>query len=228
MAKKIFIDAGHGGKDSGAVGNGLKEKDLTLRLALKTRDYLKQYSGADVRLSRETDVYLSLDQRTDAANSWGADLLVSIHINAATPSAEGFESFVYTKVDDATKAFQNVLHKAVLKASGLDDRGQRNKDLHMCRESKMPAVLTENGFISNAGDALKMKIESWLNKIAEAHATGIAEFAGLKKITAPPTAPTKKGKIYRVQVGAFEDKENAEALVADLTKQGYRPFVFEE
>lgn len=228
MAKKIVIDAGHGGKDSGAVGNGLLEKNLTLQLALKTRDYLKEYAGADVRLTREKDVYLTLDARTDLANDWGADLLVSIHINAATPTAEGFESFVYTKVDAATKAFQNVLHNKVLKATGMDDRGQRSKDLHMCRESNMPAVLTENGFISNAGDSLKMKITSWLDKVAAAHAAGIAEFLGLKKITAPPAAPTQKKKLYRVQVGAFEDRKGADALAADLIKEGYRPFVIED
>src|SRR3954465_10561151 len=110
MVKKIFLDAGHGGKDNGASGNGLKEKDLTLAITLLTRDYLQKYEGVDIKLSRSADTYPTLKQRTDAANAWGADLLVSIHINSAPTVADGFETFTYTKTDAATKAFQNALH----------------------------------------------------------------------------------------------------------------------
>src|SRR5690625_7648935 len=77
---KIYIDAGHGGNDPGASGNGLKEKDLTLTIAKKVQAILKDY--ATVRMSRTTDKTLSLTQRTNDANSWGADYFLSIHINA--------------------------------------------------------------------------------------------------------------------------------------------------
>lgn len=228
--KKVKIDAGHGGKDPGAVGNGLYEKNLTLDLAKRTRDILtKEYNEVEVSLTRETDVYLTLDQRTTAANKWGADLLLSIHINAASSAADGFESFVYTDVSTKTKAFQNVLHRAIMKRINMDDRGQKSKNLHMVRQSKMPAVLTECGFISSQSDAAKMKTEAWKAATARGHAEGIAEFLGLKKktVAAAPTAKPAEttGKIYRVQVGAFEDLDNAEKLAADLRKQGYRPFI---
>lgn len=230
--KKVKIDAGHGGKDPGAIGNGIYEKNVVLDLAKRTRDILvKEYAEVEVSLTRETDIYLTLDQRTTAANKWGADVLVSIHTNAATGAADGFESFVYTDVSTKTKAFQNVLHRAIMKRINMDDRGQKAKNLHMVRQSKMPAVLTECGFISNASDAAKMKTDSWKAAVARGHAEGIAEFLGLKKKAAPaatttPVAkPATTGKLYRVQVGAFEDLDNAEKLAADLRKQGYRPFI---
>lgn len=227
--KKVYIDLGHGGKDPGAVGIGLYEKNVVLNLGKRARDILeKEYEGAEVKLSRETDIFLTLSERTAAANKWGADVLVSIHTNSATSAADGFESYVYKNVSTKTKAFQNVLHRAVLKRINMDDRGQKTGNLHMVRESHMPAVLTECGFISNKSDLAKMKSNSWLDDTARGHAEGIAEFLGLKrKFTQPTIAAKTTGKIYRVQVGAFEDKENADKLADDLRKQGYRPFIAE-
>src|SRR5690606_13418747 len=81
--KKVFIDPGHGGSDSGAVGNGLKEKDLTLAIAKECEKVLKsEYEGVTVKMSRTGDTYPTLSARTNAANSWNADLFISIHINA--------------------------------------------------------------------------------------------------------------------------------------------------
>lgn len=90
---KIFIDPGHGGTDSGAAANGLLEKNITLQIALFLRDMLiSEYDGVSVRLSRSIDQSVTLSQRTNAANSWGADYFVSIHINAG--GGTGFESYV--------------------------------------------------------------------------------------------------------------------------------------
>jgi N-acetylmuramoyl-L-alanine amidase len=230
MANKIFLDAGHGGKDGGASGGGLKESNLTLEIAKETRDILiNEYAGAEVQLSRNTDTYLTLEQRTVAANKWGADVLVSIHINAAeAESANGFETYVYTKVGSDTKALQNVLHRAILRRIGMTDRGQKAANFHMVRESKMNAVLTECGFISNRSDNAKMKQDSWKSEVARGHAEGIAEFIGLNKKAEKPAAAPAAKKLYRVQVGAFEDRENADKLAADLRKQGYRPFISED
>jgi N-acetylmuramoyl-L-alanine amidase len=224
MAFKILIDCGHGGRDGGAAANGLIEKNLTLELGKRTRDILlKEYENVEVQLSRNTDSYLTLDQRTTAANKWDADILISIHINAAAAeSANGFETFVYLSTSTRTKTFQNVLHRSILKRINMEDRGQKAKNLHMLRDSRMTAVLTECGFISNTGDSNKMKQAAWKENVARGHAEGIAEFLGLKK-KAAPAAPAEK--IYRVQVGAFEERENAEKLAADLQKQGYRPII---
>ena len=225
---KIYIDAGHGGKDSGAQGNGIKESAVTLMLAKATRDILvKEYEGADVRLSRENDTTLSLAERTQAANKWSADVLLSIHINSAAQIAHGFESFVYSGVNARTRSLQNVLHKKVLAAIGFTDRGQKQANFHMLRESAMPAVLTECGFINNAREAKYMTQPEWLMNVSRAHAEGLAEWLGLKKKTAPAAAQPDK-KLWRVQVGAYEDRDNAERILTDLQRQGYKPYIVEE
>ena len=225
---KIFLDAGHGGKDSGASGNGILEKDIVLKLVEKMESLLKNYQDADVMLSRSSDVFLTLDERTNKANNWGADVLCSVHINSATDaSASGFESYRFPNSNAGTVAFQNLLHEEIIKAidgSSIKDRGKKQENFHMLRESNMKACLTENLFISNSGNAAKLKDDSFLDKLAQGHVNGFEKFLGLKRIEKPPqTSPQEK--LYYVQVGAFEDKENAEALAADLTKEGYRPFI---
>ena len=93
--KTIVIDAGHGGKDPGAVGKkGLKEKDVTLKLARMLRDELKKRTNARIVLTRDSDVYVRLDERTAIANSKEADLFVSLHINASpNRKASGVETY---------------------------------------------------------------------------------------------------------------------------------------
>lgn len=176
---KIFIDPGHGGTDSGAVGNGLLEKDLTLNISLKIRDLLNCYENTQVKLSRDKDKTLSLKERTDMANAWGADFLLSVHINAG--GGIGFESFVHTNSSAASIAHQNVIHPEIMKLLDFVDRSKKRKNLHMVRESKMPAILTESGFIDNATDAAKLKQDAYLNKIAQAHVNGLVKAFGLKK-----------------------------------------------
>lgn len=101
---KIFIDPGHGGTDPGASANGLQEKQLTLQIALALRNILlNEYQNVTVQLSRTSDQTVSLTQRTNAANSWGADYFLSIHINAG--GGTGFEDYIYPGV-----GAQNNLH----------------------------------------------------------------------------------------------------------------------
>jgi len=86
---KVFIDPGHGGIDSGATGNGLTEKNVTLQIALAVRKYLREYKDVSIKMSRTANKTVTLQQRTNAANNWGADLFLSIHINAG--GGTGFE-----------------------------------------------------------------------------------------------------------------------------------------
>lgn len=182
--KKVWIDAGHGGKDPGAAANGLKEKDIALAVSLAIKARLESaYEGVQVILSRSTDVFLELADRTQKANAAGADLLVSVHCNAGG-GAGGFESFRYTNASAASRAFQNVLHTeimAALKPFGVTDRGQKAANLHMVRESKMPAVLTENLFIDVATDASRLKRSDVIDAIVAGHVSGIAKYLGLTK-----------------------------------------------
>jgi N-acetylmuramoyl-L-alanine amidase len=184
--KKVWIDAGHGGKDPGAAANGLKEKDIVLSVSLEIKKRLEaNYDGVQVLLSRSTDVFLELKDRTNLANKAGADILVSIHGNAGGGTG-GFETYRYTKASTASAALQNGLHTATMDmlnkvAVGVIDRGQKAKNLHMVRESKMPAVLTENLFLDVATDAIKLKKDVVFQAIIDGHVIGIAKYLGLKK-----------------------------------------------
>ena len=237
MTKKIFIDPGHGGSQPGAVGNGLKEKDLTLAIALECRRVLaNEYTGHLIKMSRTSDKTVSLKQRTDMANAWGADFFLSIHINAG--GGTGFESYRWVqKGSSTTMAVQKAVHAAVLKVSGWRDRGQKWANFHVLRESKPPAILTENGFIDTAADAKKLKDSAFIKKLGRAHAEGLAKALGLKKkATAPKPAPKPdpvpspgpgpgSGKLIRVkvdgkQVGAFAELKNAVGMVEKHVKPG--------
>ncbi len=213
--KKVWIDAGHGGKDPGAIGNGLREKDIALTVSLGVKQRLEaEYEGVQVPLTRSTDVFYELKDRTAAANAAGADLLVSIHCNAGG-GAGGFETFRYTSASVAARSLQNVLHTeivAALRPFGVNDRGQKADNLHMCRESKMPAVLTENLFIDVAADAAKLKRQEVIEALIAGHVAGIAKYLGLKRKEGKPM--TKERDINVVSSWAASSWEEA-------TKKGY-------
>lgn len=227
---KIFIDPGHGGKDSGASGNGIKEKDIVLDICKRIQTGLEAYD-VDVKLSRETDVFIELTDRTKAANNWNADVLLSVHINAAaSAAAKGFASYIYPGSNAATVAYQNVMHQEIFKAlgAGLTDRGKETANFHMLRESKMKAILTENLFISNAAEAARLADADFRQKIAQGHINGLEKYLGLKKKVQQQPPPVGSTKLWKVQLGAFEDKANATALFNDLMKSGYRPTMIYE
>ncbi|KUF25510.1 N-acetylmuramoyl-L-alanine amidase [Bacillus sp. G1(2015b)] len=212
---KIFIDPGHGGTDSGASANGLLEKNITLQIALLLRDILiSEYDGVSVRLSRSTDQSVTLSQRTNAANSWGANYFVSIHINAG--GGTGFESYVYPGVSAPTTTYRNALHDEIVRSVDFANRGKKTANFHVLRETSMPAILTENGFIDTTADANKLRNATFLQGIAHAHATGLEEAFQLKK---------KASNLYKVQAGAFKVKANADELAATLKSKGFDAFV---
>lgn len=201
---KIFIDPGHGGSDPGAVGNGLKEKDLTLAISKKIRDKLANYEGVQVKLSRESDTSLSLKQRTDMANAWGADYLISVHINAG--GGTGFESYTYNASYNGkqeTNRKRSILHAEIMRQlNGVRERGMKEANLHMVRESKMESVLTENLFIDNVNDATLLKQDNFLDKIAQGHVNGLAVIFGLKqKAQSQPAPQPQAGDTYVVKSG---------------------------
>lgn len=185
---KIYIDPGHGGTDPGATGNGLKEKDLTLAISKRIESLLKEYEGVQVKLSRTTDQTLSLKQRTDMANAWKADYLMSVHINAG--GGKGYEDYIFNgKVSGRTIDFQAVVHAEITKAvPEFLNRGKKRNNLHIVRESNMSSILTESGFIDNPSDSKLLKSADFLNRVALGHVYGIAKAFGLKK---KPVHPRK-------------------------------------
>ena len=181
---KIFIDAGHGGTDPGAVGNGLQEKVLTLTIAKKIESLLKNYENVSVKMSRTSDTTLSLSQRTDAANAWGSDFFLSVHINAG--GGTGYEDYRYNTLTatSATGKVQSTIHSAVmaeLKAFNVIDRGAKSANFHVLRETNSPALLSENLFIDTKVDANLLKRNDVLDAIARGHVEGLAKALRLKK-----------------------------------------------
>ena len=205
----VVLDPGHGGSDSGAVGYGLQEKDLTLKIAQYCKEELEQYPGITVYMTREDDRYLGnsvgdtasdLENRVNKAAEWGADLLVSIHINAGGGTGaevyypnSNYNSEIGSQGEDVAAKIQKELV-----ALGLRDRGIKFKTVNydqypdgsledyygIIRRSKyagFPGIIVEHAFIDNETDAEKLKSESFLKQCGVADATGIANHFGLSK-----------------------------------------------
>jgi N-acetylmuramoyl-L-alanine amidase len=220
---KLYLDPGHGGSDPGAQGNGLREKDIALDIALKIRSILRNnYENVEIRMSRTSDISKSLAQRTNEANSWGADYYLSIHCNAYNGSAEGYEDFIHSSLSDFSAAakYQDIMHTEIINVNQLRDRGQKKANFHVLREATMPALLTENGFIDNEQDAALMKQSSWRQKVAQGHVNGLARAFNLKR------KPDDSETIYKVIAGSFKAKENAEERESYLRSKGIESFIY--
>ncbi|MBI0392526.1 N-acetylmuramoyl-L-alanine amidase [Thermoactinomyces sp. CICC 24226] len=197
MSVYVVIDPGHGGKDPGAIGFKINEKDVVLNLAKKLNDHLGQYEKAVVSLTRWDDRFLELSERAKFANDRNADLFISLHNNAASASAHGFESFIYVNASTTTTRYQTILHEQVMNylvQVGIHDRGKKRANYAVLRETKMPAILLENLFITNEKENKLLKDDAFLDNLAAAIAAGIAKIFGLKKKN---TAPKP---MYRITV----------------------------
>lgn len=207
MMAKVYLDPGHGGSDSGAVGHGLQEKDVVLSIAKHTRNYLQNnYKNVSVRMSRTGDTYPSLTDRTNDANSWGADAFVSIHINAG--GGVGYEDYIFNgSVSDKTHQLQNAIHNEVSKLFDTN-RGKKRANFAVLRQSAMSGILTENGFIDNKSDADYLSKDSNLKKLGEAHAKGIAVFLGLAKGSSKTTSTSTSKKKSTKNKSTSKSKPN--------------------
>ncbi len=179
----IVIDPGHGGSQPGATSpNGIKEKDLNLKISLKVEAALKQL-GYNVIMTRDNDKTVGLYERPGKANGIYADIFVSIHANSSTsPTPSGIE-VLYSPATTGTnkKVDQYPLAKMVmdeiLKATGAKERGViKRPDLVVIREANMPAILVEVGFLSNAEEEKQITNDSYQNKLVEGIIKGIEKY----------------------------------------------------
>ena len=163
MAIRVYIDQGHNpvSPNAGAEGNGYREQDLVYRIGILTAELLESDPRFAVRLSRPTeDTQLgtsnagSLRFRVDDANSWGADVFISLHNNASTdPTVSGQEALVYESGSTAYNIAESLL-ASLSENTGLRNRGIFIRPgLYVLRRTAMPAVLLELGFITNPSDA---------------------------------------------------------------------------
>ena len=187
--KNVVLDAGHGGYDSGAVGNGLYEKAITLLITLKTRDILK-LKGFNVKLTREidlapndyTEINADLNERVRISEQFmGSNgLFVSIHLNSigGNPDVNGTETLVYGLGGEAEKAAR-LIQSEIVRVAGVNDRGIKAQNVLVLRKTSCPAVLTESVFISSQAEGGRLGNTGFINSLAESHAEGICKYFGV-------------------------------------------------
>lgn len=218
MAYKIVVDAGHGGADPGAVYEGRQEKDDTLRLALAVGELLKR-GGADVVYTRTTDVYQTPFQKAQIANEEMADYFLSLHRNSSPRPNQynGVETLIYDKSGIKLEMAENI--NGALEEVGYKNLGVKARPgLVVLRRTKMPALLVEAGFINS--DIDNELFDTKFEETAQAIASAVLGTLDLENVTEPV--------LYRVQVGLFRRKENADNLNYQLTASGYPSFVLAE
>ncbi len=211
---KIILDAGHGGSDPGAVYLGRQEKDDNLRLALAVGELL-QRDGVEVMYTRVDDIYQTPFEKAEIGNRSGADYFISIHRNAmpVPGSASGAETLVYEN-SGVDRVLAGNINNNLVKA-GLSDLGVIERPgLVVLRQTQMPAVLVEAGFIDS--DIDNQLFDQNFDAIARAVADGILETVREEK--AEPL-------YYQVQVGAYTDQDTASRQVDQLLAQGFPAFI---
>src|SRR5699024_7996812 len=215
------------GNDPGALGNGLREKDITLAITKKVGNILERH-GVKVFYTRTNDKTVSLEERTKRANRNKADIFVSIHTNAFDKkSAKGLETYHFPGSKNGRK-LANCIQKRI-KETGLynSDRGVKTARFWVLRKTTMPSALTEMAFITNAQDAKLLRNKQ--SQFATAIAKGILDYFGIKYKTNNNNKNKSNSKgLYKVQVGAFKDKKNAKKLAKELKKKGYSNFIKKE
>ncbi|WP_096199529.1 N-acetylmuramoyl-L-alanine amidase [Bacillus sp. FJAT-45350] len=211
---KICLDAGHGGNDSGAIGHGLQEKDVALDIVKRIDEKLKQYEGVQTLLTRSSDIFVELAERAAIANRWGADYFLSAHLNAFNGQANGYEDFIHISASAQSISHQNTMHAEITKqVPEINNRGRKTANFAVLRLTRMPAILTENGFIDNARDAALLKRPDFLDRIAHGHVEGIIKIYGLQRKVVPSMS----------QSGPFPDVPKghwAEKAIEHVKKEG--------
>ena len=191
--RSIFLDPGHGGSDSGAVENGVREKDLTLSVYNKVSSRLASL-GYTVLTSRNTDKDVGLVSRADQANKSNADIFLSIHFNAGgRGTAYGIETYYYKHEQgyepeinkdnhnsperiEKSRKLANKIQQNLLYKTGAYDRGVKRASFAVLRETSIPSILVELGFIDNQEEVNKIKTNEYQEKLADGIVDGIVEY----------------------------------------------------
>lgn len=174
----IVLDAGHGAEDVGANQNDLYEKDINLDMVLYAKEYLDKNKDIKVYYTRTDDTYPTLGERAELANDVEADFFVSVHNNSFGTKANGTETHYLSYSDTpALNSYElaDIFHASMMKQLQIYDRGTKQSNFFVLRETDMPAVLLEVAFVSNASDAKKLRSESFKKKLGLAVYNAIVE-----------------------------------------------------
>lgn len=228
---KICIDAGHGintpGKRTPRFEDGsfMREFEFNSKLAQYLKEELNNYKDVEVFFTHDHPsgiVDVPLRDRTNMANRLKADLFISIHADAfgdgeSFNSAHGLTSFIYKVVPKETLEIAEVIHQELIKDTGRRDRGIKRENFHVLRETSMSAVLIEHGFMTNLGDATLLRNDSFRRRCGLSIANAISRYFKLERIV--------EETLYKVQLGSFSRKENAERLAKELEAKGYEAYI---
>jgi N-acetylmuramoyl-L-alanine amidase len=210
--------------------NETREWILNNRICVKVEEKLKPYDGYSLLRVDDTtgEKEVTLAQRVKKANDADVDFYLSVHHNAGINGGKGggIISIVHPKASAKSKEYQKILYDDLIKHTRL--KGNRStplplQNLYVCGETRMPAVLLECGFMDSTVDTPIILTDTFAENCANAIVESLVKIGGLKKkeIPAEATSTTTSNKIYRVQVGAFSVKANAEALRKRLQDDGY-------
>lgn len=171
--KKIVIDAGHGGSDSGAIGGGIYEKDITLDVSERVRDILAK-QGFIVQMTRANDSYVSLQDRVAISEKFNPDIFVSIHVNSSVrPEIKGVETHYYHQ---ESMALAQTVHSSFASAVNSPNRGLFKSKFYVINHTTAPSILVEIGFISNNAERAELVSEKRKQATAKAIADGVQEY----------------------------------------------------
>ncbi|MBE6826397.1 MAG: N-acetylmuramoyl-L-alanine amidase [Ruminococcus sp.] len=235
MGKICFI-VGHGesksgGYDPGAVSGGFHEFKIAREIVrYATEYYNKTYTEAAEPMNYNGNLYLT--ERIKAVNADSYDFVAEVHLNAG--GGTGTECFYHIGSSEG-KRYAEAITKAIAAAFGVKNRGAKTKAnssgkdyFAIIRETKPTAVLIETLFIDSS-DLKHLDETAEQKKCGEAIAKAVAEVRGAKKkAVTDATATTEPGKLYRVQVGAFGKRENAEAMMQKLKAAGFGDTIIKE
>lgn len=237
VKRKFSFDGGHSEKDTPGKQDpeGRKEwwyNDKIVRYAMAL---LEEYEDVETKRfddpTGKTDI--PLETRTANINKWGSDFHTSVHLNAygsgGWSSPGGTEVYVYGFQFKEAAAVAKQMQANLVKELGFANRGVKEANFHMVRETAMPAALPEIAFMTNKTEAYKMRTAEYQKKAAKAIVDALATYYKLKKKPAPKPQPKPAtGKLYKVQIGAFGVKANAERLAKDAEAKGFKTFIVEE
>ena len=223
MSKKVFIGVGHGGSDPGAIGNGFEEADLNLSIAKECALTLQRHN-VTVLMSRTKDENDALADEIKECNAFKPDLAVDIHNNAG--GGDGVEAYYHYGGGLSKTLAENVLAEIV--KIGQNSRGAKirknaqGKDYYgFIRQTSAPAVIVECAFVDNKTDIAIIDTLAEQKTMGAAIAKGILKTLGIAYVEEKKTS----GKTYRVQVGAYSDKANAEKMQKELISKGYNAII---
>ena len=214
---KAYLSAGHGGSDPGAVALGLVEKNINLQILLECKSELERH-GVAVVCSRITDENDPVKEEVKEANASKADIAISFHANAG--KGDGSESLYYGTSKNGKRIAE--LCEKYTQEIGQNSRGAKvRNDLYFLKHTTMPAVICECAFVDNDKDNDIIDTMEEQKRFGQAYANAILEYFGIDY-----KEPVKEStKLYRVQVGAYSVKANADAMLQKLKAAGFDGFI---